>query len=464
MEINLEDKHGKQFEIVKCCVKEIVELPYITSANPRKMAEFYEKLSHSVQALETMGKLDLISGNVSMTLDNLSGIRGDLVRTDPEWETWDFTNLTEALKQWVKRNPISANERDEPNRKKLFHTRDGDFRSRGGVYCGDVGHKPNQCKKITDVKARKGILAKNGFCFNCATKKNRASECSSKISCGHCNKLHHTSICEQKNDKSQDNEKLMTNGVSGDGVFPVVVVKINGLKCRALIDSGAGSSYVSAKLIETPKIKPSETKRQRIDMLMNSKTAQTEIFDANISSIDRTSQPVNKSELLTINNPEYDVLTGRYQHLNAVQMDDKDTKDKLPIHVILGISEYARIKTRSKSLVGCPGEPVAEQTKFGWSIMSPGAEFDKGTMLFAQTSRADFEDICRLDILGLADTPENQETVYEDFKERLERNSAGWYETNLPWKPNHEDLPTNEAGSKRRLDNLVKRLKRNGTY
>ena len=111
-------------------MKEIVELSYITSANPRKIAEFYDKLSHSVQALETIGKLDLIGGNVSMTLDKLSGIRGDLVRTDTEWETWDFTKLTEALKQWVniKRNPISASERDEPNRKKLFHNRDGDFK------------------------------------------------------------------------------------------------------------------------------------------------------------------------------------------------------------------------------------------------------------------------------------------------------------------------------------------------
>ena len=95
---------------------------------------------------------------------------------------------------------------------------------------------------------------------------------------------------------------------------------------------------------------------------MNLKTALMEIFDAKISSIDGNFEldakltKVNKSELLTINNPEYDVLIGRYQHLNAVRMDDKDTKDKLPIHVILGISEYAQIKTRSKPLVGGPGE------------------------------------------------------------------------------------------------------------
>ena len=53
----------------------------------------------------------------------------------------------------------------------------------------------------------------------------------------------------------------------------------------------------------------------------------------------------------------------------------------------------------------------AEQTKFGWSIMSPGDKFDKGTMLFIQTSRTDFEDLYRLDILGLADTAENQNVV-----------------------------------------------------
>lgn len=58
--------------------------------------------------------------------------------------------------------------------------------------------------------------------------------------------------------------------------------------------------------------------------------------------------------------------------------------------------------------------------------MSPRAEFDKGTMLFTQTSCADFEDLCRLDILGLADTTENQDMVYEDFKEQLKRDSAGW--------------------------------------
>jgi len=55
----------------------------------------------------------------------------------------------------------------------------------------------------------------------------------------------------------------------GEGLFPVVVVEVNGIKCRALIDSGAGSLYVSAKWIELLRIKPTDVQTKTIDMLMS---------------------------------------------------------------------------------------------------------------------------------------------------------------------------------------------------
>ncbi len=106
----LETKYGKESEIEKCFVKEILDLPNISGTDPHKIKEFCESLTHSVQALETMRKLDNVKGNVSMTLDKLSGIRGDLVRGDPDWETWDFVKLTEAVNQWVRRNPLQISQ------------------------------------------------------------------------------------------------------------------------------------------------------------------------------------------------------------------------------------------------------------------------------------------------------------------------------------------------------------------
>ena len=69
------------------------------------------------------------------------------------------------------------------------------------------------------------------------------------------------------------------------------------------------------------------------------------------------------------------------------------------------------------------------------------------------------EQLCSLIVLGLTDSHKNDQLeVYEEFKEQLERSPASWHETRLPWKVNHPTLPTNEAGSKLRLEQLVWKL------
>ncbi len=85
--------------------------------------------------------------------------------------------------------------------------------------------------------------------------------------------------------------------------------------------------------------------------------------------------------------------------------------------------------------------------------------------MLTQTSQVDFDQLCRLDVLDLADSAENDQiSVYTEFQQQLERNPKGWYVTGLLWKPNHPPMPTNETGSRQRLENLVKHLKANDRY
>jgi hypothetical protein len=197
--------------------------------------------------------------------------------------------------------------------------------------------------------------------------------------------------------------------------------------------------------------KPSKAKLQHIDMLMGSKTACMEYYDTKISALGGSYKmnvklaKVQKPELLNIINPGYEELEGKYNHLQDAVIDELDTKKKLPIHLVLGNGEYARIKMSTKPLIGGKCKPVAEKTKLGWFIMSPGIDFDSSTMLLTQTVHWDFENLCRLDVLGLADLmmENDQSVVYEYFKEQLLRDPEGWYEANLPWKANHPSLPTN---------------------
>ena len=48
----------------------------------------------------------------------------------------------------------------------------------------------------------------------------------------------------------------------------------------------------------------------------------------------------------------------QHQHLRDIKMNDTDAKAELPIHLILGASEYTRIKVQEMPRVGQPGEPV----------------------------------------------------------------------------------------------------------
>ena len=142
-------------------------------------------------------------------------------------------------------------------------------------------------------------------------------------------------------------------------------------------------------------------------------------------------------------------------------MDDGDTKSELPIDMILGASEYSRIKTDTRPRIGKTRAPIAELTTLGWTMMSAGKEAHLSNVYLTRTMSTDYEQLCSLDVLGLQDRPNgHQQTVYDDFKEQLRRSDEGWYETGLLWKHGHDLLPNNECGSLRRLESLIKKLQK----
>ena len=170
---------------------------------------------------------------------------------------------------------------------------------------------------------------------------------------------------------------------------------------------------------------------------------------------------VNKPQLISLPNPCYQDMIQEFRHLKGVSMDDTDNKANLPIHMILGASEYTRIKTKHVLRIGEPGEPIAEYTAFGWTIMSGGKEKGFNQMLLARDTEADYAELCKLDVLGIKNKNEGRnDELYQEFKEQLGRDESGCYETNLLSKANSPELPTNKLGSLRSLESLLKRLKK----
>ena len=74
---------------------------------------------------------------------------------------------------------------------------------------------------------------------------------------------------------------------------------------------------------------------------------------------------MNRGVLLNLTSPGYKDMVTRCDHLKGIVIDDVDAKRELPVHLILGISEYARIKMETTPKIGQPGEPIAQLTRLG---------------------------------------------------------------------------------------------------
>ena len=236
--------------------------------------------------------------------------------------------------------------------------------SRKCVYCSSESHRSAECDTILTFEDRKKFLATKHLCFNCTGPSHRAAVCKSVSKCRFCNKRHHTSICDAPKADEHEIVKTAHTGGGGDNevIYPVVMVEVDGIKTHALLDTGAGSSYASSSLTNALKRKPKTVKTKRIEMMLGSTTTRVEIYAASIKSLDQKFEleiemsKINKPELMKLNNPNYAHLLERYKHLNGAKFEDPDTRTQIPIHLVLGASDYAKIKTTTAQKVGKPGQ------------------------------------------------------------------------------------------------------------
>ena len=101
------------------------------------------------------------------------------------------------------------------------------------------------------------------------------------------------------------------------------MIEVEGVKRRALIETGAGNSYISPKIIRLNK-KPIRKGSKRIETLMHSVAHKTAIYDLQIGdanhefSLKIESNKVEKEALLEIPNTNYSEMQKNYAILSDI--------------------------------------------------------------------------------------------------------------------------------------------------
>ena len=95
----LELTYGKNITVLKALIKDLETLLNITSLTKvKEIHEFYNQLSRSVRAINTMKKLQSAENYVYSIMDRLGPVREVLVQKDDDWEEWGLEELVESLR------------------------------------------------------------------------------------------------------------------------------------------------------------------------------------------------------------------------------------------------------------------------------------------------------------------------------------------------------------------------------
>ena len=127
------------------------------------------------------------------------------------------------------------------------------------------------------------------------------------------------------------------------------------------------------------------------------------------------------------------------------------------IHLIIGDKTFSRMCTEAVCKAE-EGDPVVEETSFGWLVHGGDDYYDDQCMFVRENS--DCERLFSLDVLGIEDRENNGSEILNDFSENIVRKENGRYEVSFPWIPGSKPTDTNEQQSRKHLINVNRKLEK----
>lgn len=216
------------------------------------------------------------------------------------------------------------------------------------VYCNCVTHRSWECDSVTSPAERRQILQSKRLCFICSGMQHSVSQCRGHVSCTYSKKkalLVHLRLFD--NSWMPNNKQwwsgLSCNPIRRENVSSIVLVKVNGLIRRALLDTLATASHASGYISDWLNVALSYSLICWIQTVV-----QVQVSDTKGNyTITLRENWVDHAELLCMENLNYREIIRKYHHLKGADIEDTDTKSLLLLHVNLGMSDYVEIKTQS---------------------------------------------------------------------------------------------------------------------
>ena len=514
----LHERYAKPVAIKRAHIHELENTsPVYNERNIARLRAFYDHIETHVRGMEAMGiheetySTTVVPGLMAKLP---AGFRLNMIRGATGYERheeWRMRQFIEAFKKELEirevyepvLKPGEKQQTDGPKQNNTMKTATalytgGDGREPRCAYCNG-NHREDSCSKVTDLNERKNILRKYGRCFLCLKKRHRIAECRSNQSCRSCNGNHHTTICSKVLGNPQAAQDSPTVHVSLAPTAPPVsqcsrvgtvgtsdrvalqtaqAIVENGeesMRVRVLFDSGSHRSFVTSSLVSRLNLEPVISESIGIKPFGTNvpETKVRNIVELSlmpISSNARESvklQAIVVDEIAEIPNVHTEIIKNDFKHLSGIWFSDVcTTRQTLPVNILIGSDQLWNFQ-KDSTIRGGSDEPVAVETRLGWVLSGPikGKKVDLTETLnvnFVIDSTAEknipvehiVDKLWDLDSIGIREGNE----IHEDIVDNITFDGTR-YCTKLPWKTNHNPVPSNYDCSLSRLKSQLRKLK-----
>ena len=413
----LEDRYGRQDDIVHSNMTAVLQCPPPTYLDPESMDRFHAVLHSAVSVLQNLGYGDDLRSSENLRnvvkklpselkkewgqyLIDLEPIRPTLLDLD----AWlrrqvrvaiNFAKVAPEESKVTRVKNLGPGAGSTTFRRTTFNTEVTSATS-ACVCCGEQ-HRVDVCPLFLklNVNKRAEFVVTSGICFYCLKPRHRARHCRIAQQCGidGCRMRHHAllhgsqrvsqSVPIDGSDRSEQAGDISTTKVIATAyntgqittLLQVVRVKILGEEGRskivyALLDPGAQTSLCCEEVLRDLRIVGEEQEIQLQTVRGPGMRQRSQRVVLNIVPIDETNrQLISVPEVfsvpeLHVKAPHLERRMASWAHVRGLNITGYNGQR---IELLLGANVIEAV-LQKEARVGKPGEPVAVRTAFGWAL------------------------------------------------------------------------------------------------
>ena len=524
----LKDRYGQGHKLRSAYMEALWKLPP-PSDELSSIVEFHDNLESYIRGLAGLGRTDDTYGEllIPIILEKLPRkIRKEIAREHGDRE-WSLSDLRAAIRKEIEVMRAGDGIDEEPdlqisstagaflvgNRHNRYAKRSSTYDRRNTApprirrpcgYCKDTSHPSEDCNIFRDYGKRIEIVKRDSMCFNCLGS-HQVKHCKSRSRCRHCNRSHHSSICNtvasfQKTDAKFSNKSeecaprvketttahvhYSVSSRSSESHPPTAVLLKTAV---ATISAGKRSTNVNV-LFDEGAQRSFITERAAKGLQLSNKTEETinlSTFGAN--SPDQRRLNVAQFKLHTMDDKEFVALEALVipeigaplrnhatknikdlPHLKGLKLAEPCiAEDMSNIDVLIGADFYWSIV--GETVVKGPG-PTAVSSRIGYLLSGP-TKADKrqspttanATILHVIADHREGDNLLQqfwdLEAIGVKDNTDTPEGLtYEDYSKDCLTMQDGHYVAQLPWKSEHPPLAANYGACAKRTRSTIGRL------